>query len=94
MSEKKTQEKKTQTSEILKYLQNNGTITSWEAIERFGATRLSAIIYSLRHKYGYNIGVRDKEVVTRYGRKVIIAEYIYFGCNQWDRFYKNFSLST
>ena len=82
MSEKKTQEKKTQTSEILKYLQNNGTITSWEAIERFGATRLAAIIHSLRHKYGYNIGVRDKEITTRYGKKVIVAEYIYFGKNE------------
>lgn len=31
------------TKEVLKHLKNKGSITSWEAIQLYGATRLSAI---------------------------------------------------
>lgn len=44
-----------QRSEILKYLMKGKSITSWEAFEKFGATRLSAIIYDLR-KDAHRIG--------------------------------------
>lgn len=44
----------TQRQQVLNHLQTNGTITSWEAITLFRATRLSGIIYSLR-KSGYPI---------------------------------------
>ena len=37
-------EKTTQEKEVLDYLRKIGSITSWEAIVEFGATRLSAII--------------------------------------------------
>lgn len=69
------QGKKTQTSEILNYLRKHKRgITSWEAFERFGATRLSAIIFALR-KRGYRIASEDKVVRTRYGRNVTVSRY-------------------
>ena len=68
-------EKKTQTSEILEYMRRNRDgITSWEAFERFGATRLSAIIFELK-KRGIRIASENKTVTTRYGRKVTVSRY-------------------
>ena len=37
--------KTTQIAEVKRFLEENGTITSWEAIQEFGATRLSDIIF-------------------------------------------------
>lgn len=44
----------TQQQKVLEHLQQNGSITSWEAIMKFHATRLSGIIFNLR-KQGYLI---------------------------------------
>lgn len=66
---------KTQTSDILKYLQTHKRgITSLEAIEKFGATRLSDIIFRLRKK-GYNIVTENNLVKNRYGRQVLVSTY-------------------
>lgn len=62
------------TKEVLKHLQTYGTITSIEAINLFGATRLSAIIFNLRKK-GYNIISVDKITKDRYGHTVPYSEY-------------------
>ena len=62
------------TKEVLKHLQTYGTITSMEAINLFGATRLSAIIFNLR-KRGYNIVSVDKVTKDRYGHTVPYSEY-------------------
>ena len=62
------------TKEVLKHLQTYGTITSIEAINLFGATRLSAIIFNLRRK-GYNIVSIDKVTKDRYGHRVPYSEY-------------------
>ena len=67
-------QKNTQRSVILAHLQNHGSITSMEAFERYGATRLSAIIYDLKHQ-GHNIEVETIRVKTRYGRKTSCAKY-------------------
>lgn len=45
---------KSQIKDVLKYLQECGSITSFEAFEQFHITRLSSIIHRLR-KLGYNI---------------------------------------
>jgi len=45
----------TQETVILQHLMQHGSITSFEAIQLYGVTRLSAIIYTLRHKRGFNI---------------------------------------
>lgn len=52
-----------------------GSITSMEAINMFGATRLSAIIYVLRHHYGYNIITKKEKSRNRYGNNCNYARY-------------------
>ena len=64
----------TQMSDVLKYMLEGNRITSMQAIEMFGATRLSAIIFDLR-KVGYNIKTHDIVSKNRYGKTVTFAEY-------------------
>lgn len=64
----------TQMSEILAYMKAGNRITSMQAIEMFGATRLSDIIFKLR-KDGYNIITHDIVGKNRYGGTVTYAEY-------------------
>jgi hypothetical protein len=42
------------TDQVLKHLKEKGSIDSWSAIQLYGATRLSAIVFNLRKK-GYEI---------------------------------------
>ena len=64
------------TNAVLVHLLEKGSITSWEAIKEYGATRLSAIIFNLRHKYGLNIITDDIEFIDRFGSKASFAKYI------------------
>lgn len=59
---------------VLSYLKEGHHITSKEAFEIFGATRLSAIIFDLRDK-GYNIESIEREGMTRFGKKTRYFEY-------------------
>ena len=71
----KTHCTKTKTGKVLAHLQYKGSITSWEAIELFRATRLSAIIFNLRDE-GYDIWSENcncKETKTHW------VNYIYKG---------------
>lgn len=65
---------KTQKTEILKYMQTHRGITSLQAIEKFGATRLSDIIFKLR-KEGYEIETEQITKKNRYGHSVTFAKY-------------------
>ena len=67
---------KTQTDAVLWHLGNKTTITSWEAIQEYGATRLSAIIHSLRKK-GYPIISIPEVKKNRFGKNVTISIYKY-----------------
>ena len=69
-------EKNTQKEKVLKHLQNFGSITSWDAIELYGATRLSAIIYLLRQE-GHKITSETENGRNRYGHPVQYAKYVY-----------------
>jgi len=69
---------RTKHSEVLRYLQEHGSITSMDAIELFGATRLSAIIFNLR-KRGHNIETVSVGGVDRYGHAVNYGKYVYHG---------------
>lgn len=60
---------------VLQHLQEHGSITSLEAIKLFGATRLSAIIYNLRHNEGHKIVTEIETVPTRHGTHSNIARY-------------------
>lgn len=63
--------------QVLNYMQENKSITSWEAIEKFGATRLSAIIFNLKDKY--NITSTREEFIDKYGNKSHYARYTLLG---------------
>lgn len=63
----------TQTEAVLEHLKTHKGITSMEAFELYGATRLSAIIFSLRKKYDI-INV-PHETTNRYGGNVTYVEY-------------------
>ena len=60
---------KTQKDRVLDHLKEQGTITSWEAIQNYGITRLSEYIRQLRHD-GYIIASNWTENINRYGDKV------------------------
>ena len=62
------------TTAVLQWLQSHASISSMEAIQSFGATRLSAIIFNLR-KHGYNIETVTCEGTDRFGNKMQFARY-------------------
>ena len=65
---------------VKEHLLEHGSITSWEAIEKYGATRLSAIIFNLR-KQGYDIRTIMREETDRYGNTCQYANYVLKGDN-------------
>ena len=62
------------TKAVLDWLKTHASISSMEAIQSFGATRLSAIIFKLR-KRGYNIETVKCEGTDRFGNKMTFARY-------------------
>ena len=70
------------TQKVLEHLKKHGSITSWEAITEYGATRLSAIIYNLRRDY--IIDTDMKQVTDRYGNDTRFAKYVYRGENKQE----------
>ena len=72
----KSEEVKCQADAILWHLKTYGSITSYEAIKEYGATRLSAIIFNHR-KAGYEIDSIPLKKKTRFGRTTTIAKYNY-----------------
>lgn len=67
-------EKETHYDRVLRHLKDYGSITSWEAIEEYGCTRLSAVIYMLR-QVGYIITSETISKKNRYGKTVHFAKY-------------------
>lgn len=63
------------TKKIYDHLKEKGSITSWEAIQKYRAIRLSAIIYNLRRDYGLNIITIDRKFKTEDGTESTFAEY-------------------
>ena len=66
----------TQQSRILQYMKNqpDHSMTSMDAIQNFGATRLAAIVFDLKEK-GYNITTIIEESLNRYGEPTRYARY-------------------
>ena len=62
---------------VKNHLKEHGNITSWEAIDLYGATRLSAIIFNLRKTM--DIDTMMIETTDRYGDTCPYAKYIYKG---------------
>lgn len=63
------------TQRVLEHLKTKGSITSWDAIQLYKATRLSAIIFNLRQR-GYNIITKEKPFKDINGDTSYYAEYI------------------
>jgi hypothetical protein len=68
---KRAESLKTKTYQVKKHLIEKGSIDSWTAIQLYGATRLSAIIFKLRNS-GYII---DSIPNTVYDRNQEICNY-------------------
>lgn len=66
------------TQKVLEHLREKGSITSWEAIKEYGATRLSAIIFNLKEK-GFEINTEMEEFTDRYGDKSRYGRYYLVG---------------
>lgn len=64
----------TKTADILAYLQTGKPLSSLDAFRKFGATRLSAVIYQLRKVY--NIESIPRTGKDRYGNNVHYVDYL------------------
>lgn len=62
----------TQKQQVLAHLQKRKSITSWEAIEKYGITRLAHYIYLLKDHYVIT-------TITERGEDSKWAKYIYGG---------------
>ena len=65
---------KGQQAAVLAYIIQHDSITSMEAFEHLGVTRLSAVVYNLKKK-GYKIKSEPEQVKTRYGATATISRY-------------------
>ena len=63
-----------QTSRIIQYMQDFGSITSREAMNDLGCMRLASRISELK-RAGYKINRRMVKVRNRYGEECTVAEY-------------------
>lgn len=59
---------------VLSHLKSGRTITSLDAINLYGATRLSAIIFNLRQR-GLNIATLPTTIKDRFGNTTTYAKY-------------------
>lgn len=64
----------THESRLLDYLEKHERITSLEAVEKLGNTRISATVFNLRNK-GYDITTEIEKGKNRYGDKVEYGVY-------------------
>ena len=66
----------TQNEMIIKYLNEHGSITTYESYSKLFITRLSARIFEIKHKYGIDL---EEEWVTKkniYGKICSFKKYI------------------
>lgn len=73
---------KTAIDEVMLHLKTK-TLTAEQAHDKYGISRLSAIIYVLRER-GYNIVTHDVVVTTRYNKPTTIAKYQYIKPSKLD----------
>ena len=68
--------KANKTMAILNHLKEYGSIDTFTAFYDYGATRLSAIIYNLRHNYDLTIQSLQINFKDRYGNNASYVKYI------------------
>lgn len=76
-----TNKAKSKTLAIAMHLVEKGKITSMESFNLYGATRLSAIIFTFR-KRGIEIASVDMKTIDRYGKDIHFAEYTLVGTQE------------
>lgn len=59
---------------VLRHFQKNKYISSMQAFELYGITRLSATIYNLRQR-GIKVGSIWRTIINRYGKQVRYMDY-------------------
>lgn len=64
-----------QRERVLKYMQDFGSITSWEAYQELGITQLGARIHELKQR-GVDIITEPVNKVNRYGEPVRFVKYM------------------
>ena len=64
----------TQKDQVLDYMKRFGSITSWQAFQDLGITRLSAVVFN-RRADGHNIKGETKKTKTRLGVVTSYSEY-------------------
>ena len=69
---------------LVMYLFKYKSITSLQAIQDLGNTRLSGTIHSLKRK-GYNFTTETVAVPNRFGGKTRVAEYRFKEYPTWDK---------
>lgn len=65
----------TQERLVMDWLRFHNGITQAEATKYLGVTRLSAIIWKLRHKHGFEILDRTESTKNRFGVTVFFKRY-------------------
>lgn len=75
MENSKTNHIITKTNQVKTHLVEQGFITSWGAINLYGATRLSAIIFRLRRS-GMNIVSQPESTLDRNGNVCNFVRYV------------------
>ena len=68
-------ENQKQKDRILEYMQKHGSITSLEAFEKIGCTRISARIWDLRSD-GYIIASTRESGLNRFGERTNYVRYV------------------
>ena len=66
----------TQNEMVLKYLEENGSITTYECYSQLYVTRLSARIFDLKKKYGLKFEEQWVTKKNRYGKTCSFKKYI------------------
>lgn len=64
-----------QCKKILNYMKTYKTITTIEAFNYCGVSRLSARVWDLRNKWGYDIGTQPRKVRDRDGVLTTVTAY-------------------
>ena len=67
--------KSSKTRDVYEHLKKYGKINTIQAYDLYGATRLSAIIFNLRHSYNMTIESQEIKFTDRHGRKSSCANY-------------------
>ena len=67
--------KNTYLYQVKRWLESGKSITSKQAIDEFGCTRLSAVIFVLKNEYQMPIEADKIPVKNRNGRWVEVAKY-------------------